>query len=262
MSKRFKRRRPNLAPNDYGLLEPRQMLAATGLPQFDGDTSVEQTLVGNGTFEALDVEVHKNNLVAPDTVDYWDVFAPDSGTQINLLRFPDSPRGTVLELDSTADDFDHVMQTISTESNQLYTFAFDLRGRPVDAGAHESTNEVEVFWNGENVGSYRGIDFWQTIALQVESGGGTQTRLEFREIAGAGNDGRGPLIDNVRVIKVNATEIENGGFESAVNTDSGTIVDAEDVPGWNTFGDAGDQKIDLRTGNASEGDQYVNLDTS
>jgi hypothetical protein len=252
------RRQSRPAPLSYGRLEPRQMLAATGLPQFDGDTSLRAFIVENGTFNANDVEAGQDNMLDPGDVAGWDVV--DARAKINLLKSNDNPRATILELDSTAEQFDRVTQTLATESGVDYTLAFDLRGRNSGTSADPKTNSVQVFWDGEHQGTFRGIDFWQTVVLHVTADHGDSTVLEFREVEGAGNDGLGPLIDNVRLVKISSMSIDNEGFEFTPGT--GTLIDAHEVSAWNAYGNIGDQMIDLRIGDASEGSQFVNLDSS
>ena len=53
---------------------------------------------------------------------------------------------------------------------------------------------------------------FHTIVLSVTGSTGDLTRLEFREIE-SGNDGVGPIIDNVRLVRASDAEIGNGSFE-------------------------------------------------
>lgn len=256
MKKSNQRSRKRPATLSYGRLEPRQLLATTGIPQFDGDTQLDAFIVQNGAFEANNLPAG-DHLLDADSVSGWDV--ADPGAQINLIQMFDSPRGAVLQLNASEGQQDRIVQNIPTEQGVEYTLAFDIRRGNVAADADSTANSVQVLWNGENLGTFRGIKFWQTIVVHVSGNAGNRSTLEFREIAGEGNDGSGPLIDNVRLVKSSSVVLGNGGFETS---DGSGVVDAADVTSWNSYGEIGSQKIDLRSDGASQGVQYVNLDSS
>lgn len=93
-------------------------------------------------------------------------------------------------------DYDHglsnMYQNVATVSGQSYTFTFDYSQR---SDAASSSNTVQVFWNGELVGSVDPASTdWSHASFQVIGTGGSD-RIEFREEAGD-NDSLGGLIDN------------------------------------------------------------------
>ena len=93
-------------------------------------------------------------------------------------------------------DYDHglsnMYQEVATVSGQSYTFTFDYAQR---SDAPAAGNTVQVFWNGELVGSVDPASTdWSHASFQVVGTGGSD-RIEFREEAGD-NDSLGGLIDN------------------------------------------------------------------
>ena len=251
-----RRRRRVRKGQDYSVLEARQLLATTGLPQFDSDSSIETGLIVNGDFDQNDLPEDTAEHVALVDVPGWNRSTDGSDT-VSLYGFEDSPRGTGLHLDFQPDVLESIVQDVNTESGQLYVLAFDVLGRPVEATAADTTNDVRVLWDNVEVGTFRGItDFWQTFTVDVTGGSADLTRLEIQEVDDAGNDGIGPMLDNVRLVPVTNQAVENGSFED----NASGIVDQADLPGWSVLGDEGAQLFDVRDDNPSDGSQFLNVD--
>ncbi len=287
------RKRPRLTRKDFSQLEKRQLLAANlgGGLQVPNSLPAETDLVANGDFEtfaqgsAFSVvnDGATGRFLPGDQVDGWNVIDGDGdgNSTINLVTF-DSERGTVLDLDSIPDQDDRVFQDITTEAGRQYLLTFDYRDSPlINGNTDNSTNDFEVFWNGNLVASMTGGDFWQTAAFTVigasdtpdddVAGEGVISRLEFRDMrdGNRGGDGRGSLIDCVRLAAVSETSIVNGGFED-VGADPGPDFNPDDVEGWSVFNFADDVEPrvirvnEFQSGeSAIEGDNYlaVNSDT-
>jgi thiol-disulfide isomerase/thioredoxin len=252
----MKRRRRKNSKHNYSVLESRQLLATTGLAQFDGDASIDTGLIVNGNFDANDIPDQTSQRVEITNISGWSQTTGASETA-SLVGFDDSPRGTGLHLDDQAGVLESVFQDVNTESGQLYTLAFDLLGRPVDATASADTNDVRILWDGAEVGTFRGInDFWQTFTVNVTGASSDLTRLEISEVDGTGNDGIGVMLDNLRLVPVSSQTLENGSFE---DNESG-VVSHDDVPGWNVTADEADRLIDIQDGTGSEGTRFLNLD--
>jgi len=250
------RRRRRNKKHDYSVLEPRQLLATTGLSQFDGDASIDTGLIVNGSFDSNDIPDQTSQRVAITDVPGWNQTTGASET-VSLVGFDDSPRGTGFHLDDQAGILESIYQDVDTESGQLYTLAFDLLGRPVDDTAADDSNDVRVLWDGVEVGTFRGItDFWQTFTVDVTGGTDDLTRLELEEVAGSGNDGIGAMLDNLRLVPVTNQTLENGSFE---DNESGTI-EQDNVPGWSVIADEGQRDLDVQNGGGSDGSRFVNLD--
>ncbi len=252
----MKRRRRTKTGASYGVLEPRQLLVTTGLAQFDGDASIDTGLIVNGNFDQVDVA--DTTWQRTDIADLpgWNQTAGASDT-VTLVGFNDSPRGTGLHLDEQADVLESVFQDVDTTDGQLYTLAFDLRGRAAGGSADASTNDIRVLWDGAEVGTYRAITtFWQSFAVDVAGGASDLTRLEIQEVDGAGNDGIGPTIDNVRLVPVTGQTVENGSFE---NNEIGAVAQ-DDIPGWSVVGEEGERLVDVQNGGGSNGARYLNVD--
>ncbi len=256
------RRRERRQQLDYGALEPRQLLAVDlSAPQFaqvTGPLPTQVDRVTNGTFEP--VASQTSQFYRDDQVDGWFAVNSSAGQRLNLLEVQGS-HGFVLELDSTARDIDAVAQDIDTIAGADYMLAFDLRTRPVNANAAVETNDVEVVWDGNSVGIFRATIHWQTVVVAVQGGADDTTRLEFRELA-AGNDGRGPLLDNVRLVRVNSEALDNGGFET-VEDAALDLHETRTVPGWSAMGASGDRLLKIaQRADAPEGSRVLQLDSS
>ena len=241
----------------YGLLERRQLLAVTGLAQFDGDNTINTGLIANGDFDANAVAEASSEHVLLTGIDGWSQSTGASET-VSLVGFDAAARGTALHLDFDANAVESVFQDIDTESDQVYTLAFDLLGREVDATADATTNEIRVNWDGQEVGRFKGISLWQTFVVDVTGSSSDLTRLEIQEIDGAGNDGIGPIIDNIRLVPVTGVTVENGSFEDNA---SGTVAQ-DDLPGWSVVADASNESVEILDGSASDGTRFLNLDRS
>lgn len=251
-----KRRRPTDRSSmfDFSVLEPRQLLSAS-LP-------AGVNLVNNSTFVPI-TEVD-SQLYSNGEVEGWSTVESDAGQQLNLLKFPHE-REFVLNLDSTADHFDQVFQDIATQADVEYVLAFDLRERPVGAEAAATTNDLEVFWNDQSVGTFRGTHQWQKIVLSV-TGQADTTRLEFREV-GSGvqdpGDGRGPLIDNVSLVNNRPGSLANGSFQTGEDASSNNLYHQSKVDGWHAMGSYDDRVMQIiQSDQATDGSSYLDLDSS
>lgn len=270
------------------------MLAAnlsSGL-QVPNDLPPGTNLITNGEFESFEQgsapSVINDSATARflpgDQVEGFGVIDGDGdgNSVINLQTFSND-RGTILDLDSLPGQDDRVFQDITTEAGQQYLLAFDFRNSPlIDGSTDTSTNDFEVFWNGNLIASMTGGDFWQTAALTVSGasndpsndvdGENVLARLEFRDgrQGDRGGDGRGSLIHCVRLTAVNSATIVNGGFED-VGEGSGPDFSPGDVDGFSVFNfpnDAQPRAIQVESFQpdeiAIEGENYlsVNSDSS
>ena len=236
-------------------LEPRRLLVTTGFPQFDGDSPFASNMISNGDFEVYLDNGDSQSVVDFDQVAGWFRPGENSQPQLKLREFPDSPRGMVVALDSSADVLDRIAQDVLLDGNSDYYLLFDLRGTNITDSSADTTNDLRLIWDGIALGTFRGVDFWQTFAVPI-SGNGNVSQLEFREIEGNGNDGSGPLLDNVRLVQVEDSVLTNGGFDSFSTAQT---VEATDVPGWSAMGEAADQTMQSRV---EDQRRFINLDTS
>lgn len=284
-----KRRVSNLL--DFSQLEDRQLLAAnlsSGL-QVPNALPAGTNLVANGDFEMFDQgtafavtnDFGTARFLPGNQVPAWSVSDGDGdgSSRINLLSF-DNDRGTILDLDSIPDQDDRVFQDITTQAGRQYLLAFDFRNSPlIDGNTDSSTNDFEVYWNGELIASMTGGDFWQTAAFTVigasdgqgddVAGADVLSRLEFRDMreGNRGGDGRGSLIDCVRLTAVTSASITNGSFEDT-GGEAGPNFDPENVPGWSVFNLADDaqprviQINEFQPGETSiDGDNFLSLNS-
>ncbi len=256
---RSRSNRVNHRTLDFAQLEPKQLLAVIGTPLPSG-----ANLVNNGDFENVDLA--NGNLLDSSDVPGWGASLSTGGAQINV--FNTIRTGNILELDSTTQQIDVVFQDIDTTFGDHYILAFDLRERDAGSGADATSNDVEVFWDGESLGVFSADVQWQSVVNRVEGGESDTTRLEFREIA-SGSDGIGGLIDNVRLVTVSAATIANGSFENLTARGEALraadfIADAEEVNAWMSAAESeAARRIHLlENGGSTHGRTHLNLETT
>ena len=256
--KRRRQRRSNFF--NFGKLEPRQLLA--------GDLG-ELNLLTNGDFSDVPAAEVIPNFYDSASVAGWNAANANDGQQIVLYTFVNgSDSNTVLKLDSTADQVDHVFQEIVTQANETYLVTFDLQGQIPNSDV--IVENVEVFWNGELVGTFESTQFFTTHAFAVTGAAGN-SRLEFREAAAGdadSGDGIGVLIDNVNVaFATESDSIINGSFETL--TGDGPFYRNGNVSGWTAL-DRGDRPDFIQVqpngensnAPATDGAHVLNLDTT
>ena len=243
----------------FSQLEDRKLLAAnlaSGL-QVPNDLPANTNLISNGEFETFEQGTAPSVTNAFATARFlpgqqvtgWNVLDGDGdGNSLINLRSFDNDRGSVLDLDSVPNQDDRVFQDIETQAGQQYLLAFDFRGSTlIDGNTDNSTNDFEVYFNGELIASLTGGVLWQTAAYTVtgaadsETGDANLSRLEFRDLRDGdrGGDGRGTLIDCVRLTAVSTSSIINGSFED-VGDGTGPNFDPDDVAGWSVLNFADD----------------------
>jgi Ca2+-binding RTX toxin-like protein len=127
----------------------------------------------------------------------------------------------IVELDSDR-QFSRIWQDVTTEKGQIYHFTFDYAAR---GGTKLATNSIEVYWNGELVGTFDPASTaWAKGELELVGTGGLD-RLEFREQMGD-NDSLGGLIDNVslKTVGEGADEIFGGSGNDVIDGLDGNDV--------------------------------------
>lgn len=156
-----------------------------------GAAHASTELITNGSFEA---EVLPN----PDAVFLPNLTGWTGGPAGIELR--NSVAGTAydghnfVELDTYVNS--SMSQTVSTQAGQQYTLSFAYSPRE---GVYLASNGIEVYWNGELVGSYtaKGAptgNVWSKEVLEVTGQAGTST-LTFMAVGAS--DGLGGSLDAV-----------------------------------------------------------------
>ncbi|MEM7330046.1 MAG: LamG-like jellyroll fold domain-containing protein [Pseudomonadota bacterium] len=185
-------------------------------------TAASDNLVTGGSFEEQDVRTGGWRGFGSDTSGNWD---SANGIEVwdNLGGVAASEGNQFLELDYTH-AADAISQTVSTEAGQTYILSFDMRAR-----GSSTTDMIEVYWNGELVGSVDPASTrWEEVSFEV-TGTGMGDVLEFREADGE-SDSLGAHLDNIALVEVPMTLVEN---------DAGAVVGTVSV----YDPDAGDQVI-------------------
>ena len=184
-------------------------------------------------------------------IEIWD----QSFARLNLGdRAGYDNRGLILELDKDASsNLDWIQQSISTEQGAQYLILIDALSRT----GRDASDDFELHWNNQAFSTVSTDAMreqgWQTFGGLVTGTGGSDA-LRIIEAA-AGNDGVGPLIDNVRAYRyesetpsvnehmpagtpvthilvnmldgtsyTNLRLAEDGGGRFALDTDSGLIT--------------------------------------
>ena len=209
--KRKSLRRKSNTSLSFNQLEPRKMLA--------GDVPAGTNLIVNGDFESFTNEESLNfvnsfataRFYGSDLVPGWTVADGDGddSQRINLLTF-DNSRGTVLDVDSIPGQDDRLFQNVNVTVGQQYLFSFDFFGPEQPDGVGAASNDFEVFYNGELLGSLQGTGIFQQASFVVagaannpdgstDAGDIVSARFEFRDGSSGDRegDGRGSLIDAV-----------------------------------------------------------------
>ncbi len=193
------------------------LIGSTGSRQGDNllvDGSFESARVGAGTWSYF------------KEVGGW---KSDTGVEVwgkNFIKTA-SDGDKLMEL-----DFDRglskVWQDVSTQKGQEYVFSFDSAARP---GTSQATNTINVFWNGEMVGTVNPGSSWQSTSFKLIGTGG-KDRIEFRESANQ-NDSYGGLIDNVSLRAANVplhnTLLGGGGGDQIVAGHNGDVMFGDSV---------------------------------
>ncbi len=146
-------------------------------------------LLVDGSFEQADVKA--NTWSHFKTVGGWtsDTEVEVWGKDFLGIKATDGDKHAELDFDGKQSN---IYQDVATDAGKAYTFTFDYAAR---GGTSASTNTIEVFWNGEQVGVVDPTSTtWASASFQVVGTGGND-RIEFRESAGD-NDSHGGMIDN------------------------------------------------------------------
>ncbi len=158
-----------------------------------------ENLLGNGSFEDPD------SLTATWTVTDIPGWTNTNGSGIEVWQSghqgAEATDGTFLiETDSYSSVLDVLQTTADAVTGVTYELTFDFASRLQTAGAGNTTDSFEIWWNGNLVGSFDPTTTdWQTASIEVAGAAGLDT-LEIRE-AGA-NDSYGALVDNVSLVIV------------------------------------------------------------
>lgn len=157
-------------------------------------------LIANGSFEADAID-EGTWAIAPLTG--WT--ATDGAAELwnGLDGQPVSADGAQhIELDSDG-RVDVVGQAVTTAAGEAYTLTLAYASRAETAGAGDTTDAFEVWWNGALVATLDPESTeWATFTAEVVATGSDV--LELRE-AGA-NDGYGALVDDVSLVSVSGDD--------------------------------------------------------
>ena len=169
--------------------------------------NVSSSTITNGGFEEQGSE--GESLRFDETLfPTWGAFGPDEFRGIHLVNgeAPDgSPTTTTegefaLELDGSANNTDRVFADFATTVDAEYFLTFDMRAASDEFNIE---NEVRVRWNDAWAGTFHGTSDWQSFGLFVAADSDT-TRVVFREPGEHLGDGQGPIIDNVKLVRIDA----------------------------------------------------------
>lgn len=264
-----KSKRNSSSKLNFEKLESRQLLAADviGLHQaLGGESTSLVSVVNNGDFETTGTASGNGNFYADDQVDGW---SSRNGAPLNIFGY--NGYDNVLDLDSTAEAIDDIFQSVTVEGGLDYILAFDFRNNPAVSGSENASSfDFEVLVGGEVAGRYTGGDIWSTGVAAFTADGSSQ-EIGFREVigVGTGDDGIGPLLDNIRVVQASSVTVENANFESPFelfnsNEDSTVRFANSQIPGWNAVSADSNEGV-LRfdqSGQDVPGQYHLNIDAN
>ncbi len=108
--------------------------------------------------------------------------------------------------------FDRYVQNVDAQDGVHYTLDFDFASRTESAGAGNTTDSFEIWWNGNQVGTFDpDTTDWHHASIDVVGGAGTDV-LEIRE-AGA-NDTYGALLDNFHLTAPGSQSVAMSGGDN------------------------------------------------
>lgn len=233
----MKRKRLVRKHKSYQELEKRLLLSA--------DLDSARNLVVGGDFES-----------DSEFVSFAD--GNENNVQPLELRETTTNFSRVVELDTVAGQMDSIAQEIVTEIDKQYVVSFDLRG----GSNTPSSNEVEVLFGGQSLGTFVGIDNWQTINVTSVANSET-SQLEFRETTSGDSDGRGILLDNISVAGIREISVPNNSLETVDGSVSSGTIASDDLPGFFAINEGGPAEIGvISTVDATDGDNIFNLNSS
>ena len=252
-------------------LEARQLLAGDMIGQhqaFGGIPTSVLSVVSNGDFETTGTASGNGRFYDASEVDGW---SSRNGAQLNIFNY--IGYGNVLDLDSTAQARDDIFQSVAAADGMDYILAFDFRDNPALGGSENATSfDFEVLVDGQVVGQYTGGDIWSTGAIVFQGDSTSSREIGFREIVaeGTGDDGIGPLLDNVRVVEATGINVENSSFElpNDLTFQTGSTPNRFNnslIPGWNALSTS-DSEGTVRIEEVGElessvdGSRYLNVD--
>ena len=173
------------------------------------DFDVGNNLLSGGSFDNAPVSGrlwNQHRLGFVSSIPGWsnanriEVWGQSFLTRIFGERAGTEDRGRVLELDNASSGgVDWIQQGIATEQGVQYRILIDVLSRT----GNGASDDLQLLWNNSTfhtatTAEMRGQS-WQTLGGLVTGTGGTNT-LRISETA-SGNDGVGPLIDNVRAYR-------------------------------------------------------------
>ncbi len=173
----------------------------------DGD---RKNYIQNGSFEKFTGgDIATGGWRGMQQLEGWNL---ESGPQFEVV---DAAHGNVgatdgehwLDTDASPGGIAFSQRIDGLESGDVYELSFDARSRGT-----EGTGVMEVYWNGEKVGTTGGTfaDGWKQHTFQLEAGSGDGSNtLRFVEVGR--NDGIGTALDNVRLFSVNNDDTLVGG---------------------------------------------------
>ncbi|SNZ20526.1 calcium-binding protein [Cohaesibacter gelatinilyticus] len=223
---------------------------------FDQDFTINVTpvadapnlTIGSSTRAVIDTNFESANTNFQGQYDGWQ---SDSGTIEMWINQSDSAQGgnNHIELNTdpsdSYDDAPNIYQTVDTVDNASYQLTFDYSGRP---GFGADVNKVEVLWDGVVVetisvdATANATYAWQSITINLQ-GDGDPSRIELREAGLDTEQGRGMMIDNIKLTET----IDDGAHGTA-----GTAIKLPDLTSSLTDND-GSESLALVIGNLPQG---------
>ncbi|MEM7473748.1 MAG: hypothetical protein AAF483_02070, partial [Planctomycetota bacterium] len=194
-------------------------------------TSVEaqHNFIVNGSFENTgDTEIADGGWAVFQELAGWTL---ESGQQMEVVD--DGHRGVEatdgdnwLDLDASPGNIQISQQVLGLDAGKVYTLSLDTIATP---GREAETNGLDVFWNGEKVGTIGGEGGPISVTVRAGDADGTNTLT----LGGTGDsNGYGLALDNIRLVE-NENLLVNASFENLLGMeDQGWGWNAKSIQGW------------------------------
>jgi VCBS repeat-containing protein len=94
------------------------------------------------------------------------------------------------------------------------------------SGSIDGSDHVEIVWNGEVLHTIDPTTTWGVYTVELPNTGANSTQLTIREVAEQ-NQGNGPLVDFINVIRLNSTTNEDPNIDYTIHANEDGLIPVE-----------------------------------
>lgn len=89
--------------------------------------------------------------------------------------------------------------------------------------SYDSTDDVEIVWNGEVVATFDPETSWGEFMVTLPHVDQASTQIQIREVASQ-NDGLGPIVDDISVVRVAAEDSADPAYDYSISSFEDTFI--------------------------------------